>query len=408
MQRVIIWGTGLYGEYALEDLNYDFCKVVAVVDSDVSKHNKKWHGYTVLSFENAIKLEFDYILIAIKNNDEIVGECIIKGYEEKIVIYGKETNCKWLYSAHIKSKEGKEHLGKEIYFLKKKLEKKELEYKNYEYEHGLNKIIINDAISLLQMIIANRNSLVRFGDGEIQIINNEERPWFQKVNAQLSSRLKQIINAEKQGLIVSVADDFGSLEKYNDEAKYHIRHYVTNHRAEALKVLNSNKVYYDAYVSRPYLMYKDKNYSKTIFELWKKVWEGRNVLLVEGPYIRNGVGNDLFVNTNSIRRIICPAQNAFDKYDEILTAVEQYAKKDDLVLISLGPTATVLAYDLFEAGFQAIDFGQLDNEYEWFLMEATTRVPIPGKAVPEIPECRIPDECNDEKYISEIVIDFSK
>ena len=36
-------------------------------------------------------------------------------------------------------------------------------------------------------------------------------------------------------------------------------------------------------------------------------------------------------------------------------------------MIALGPTATVLAYDLAEMGYWALDIGHLDLEYEWFL-----------------------------------------
>ena len=38
-----------------------------------------------------------------------------------------------------------------------------------------------------------------------------------------------------------------------------------------------------------------------------------------------------------------------------------------MILIALGPTATVLAYDLAKAGYWALDIGHLDLEYEWFL-----------------------------------------
>lgn len=31
-----------------------------------------------------------------------------------------------------------------------------------------------------------------------------------------------------------------------------------------------------------------------------------------------GVGKDLYENAKSVKRIICPTNNAFDKYDEIL------------------------------------------------------------------------------------------
>ena len=41
--------------------------------------------------------------------------------------------------------------------------------------------------------------------------------------------------------------------------------------------------------------------------------------------------------------------------------------ENKLILIALGPTATVLAYDLAKAGYWALDIGHLDLEYEWFL-----------------------------------------
>mgnify|MGYP000128627122 CR=1 FL=1 len=45
-------------------------------------------------------------------------------------------------------------------------------------------------------------------------------------------------------------------------------------------------------------------------------------------------------------------------------------EKTALFLIALGPTATVLAYDLFKSGYQAIDAGHVDVEYEWWRMGA--------------------------------------
>lgn len=50
-----------------------------------------------------------------------------------------------------------------------------------------------------------------------------------------------------------------------------------------------------------------------------------------------------------------------------------------MFIIALGPTATVLAYDLSEAGYQALDMGHFDIEYEWFKMGVTSKVPVTGK-----------------------------
>ncbi len=40
----------------------------------------------------------------------------------------------------------------------------------------------------------------------------------------------------------------------------------------------------------------------------------------------------------------------------------------------LGPTAKLLSYDLTKRGYQAIDLGHIDSEYEWFQMKAESKV----------------------------------
>ena len=81
------------------------------------------------------------------------------------------------------------------------------------------------------------------------------------------------------------------------------------------------------------------------FNKLKSLWDSRDLVVVEGEKSRMGIGNNLFSNSNSIKRIICPSKNSFSKYKEILESVKEY-EKDKLILISLGPTATFLAYDL--------------------------------------------------------------
>ena len=63
-----------------------------------------------------------------------------------------------------------------------------------------------------------------------------------------------------------------------------------------------------------------------------------------------------------------------------------------------------MAYDLAKKGYQAIDFGQVDNEYEWFLRQATERIVIEGKSVSEVAWYRIPrTQIHDEKYETQII-----
>lgn len=99
-----------------------------------------------------------------------------------------------------------------------------------------------------------------------------------------------------------------------------------------------------------------------------------------------GIGNDLFNNSKSIKRIICPVVNGFSVYEKILKYIRLLKpNKEDLILISLGPTATALVYDLQNLGNQIIDFGHFDINYEYYLRNATKKIKIPYKYVNEVP-----------------------
>lgn len=149
-------------------------------------------------------------------------------------------------------------------------------------------------------------------------------------------------------------------------------------------------VFGNSLFTRPYMIYKDKKEVKEKFKKIKLIWEKKDVVIIEGALTYFGVGNDLLENAKSIKRVIAPNENAFEKYDEILNQAK-CIEKNTIVLIALGPTATVLAYDLTRLGYQAIDIGHVDIEYEWYLRGTKRKIPIPGKFVNEI-EKKIEDE----------------
>ncbi len=272
------------------------------------------------------------------------------------------------------------------------------------YEYGDFHPEMIDGVKLLEEVIHTGKSLSRFGDGEFQLMQGEDRPWFQAKNNKLQSRLNEVFYSNREDLIVSIPDIFGRLDMYKDNDATNIRVYLQNGtRQKLLDIVGTDRTYYDAYVTRPYLMYKDSENAKAIFKLFKKLWEDKRVLLVEGQYMRSGVGNDLFSNVKSLHRILCPAKNAFDHYDEILSAIKKYLSEIDIVLIGLGPTATVLAYDVSKSGVQTIDLGQIDNEYEWYLRGADERIPLDNKAVPELEGYHTANNLQDDTYESQIL-----
>ena len=152
----------------------------------------------------------------------------------------------------------------------------------------------------------------------------------------------------------------------------------------------------DSQISRPYLRYEDKTIAPVLFDLWKELVRGRNLVIVEGRFTRMGIGNDLFAGAASIRRVWCPPTGAFARYDEIVAAVKEIADKDDLIMLALGATATILAYDLAKLGYQAIDAGHLDVEYVHLLKGLTVISPIEGRYV---------NECGDAGKEQQVVED---
>ena len=134
----------------------------------------------------------------------------------------------------------------------------------------------------------------------------------------------------------------------------------------------------------------------------KKIWEQKDILIIEGEFSRLGIGNNLFDNTKSIKRIICPAFNAFKVYNKILKFIKSLKEKR-LILIALGPTATILAYDLFKLGYQAIDIGHIDIEYEWFLRKVKRRILIKNKYVNEVIGKNHFTKVNDNRYYNQII-----
>ena len=270
--------------------------------------------------------------------------------------------------------------------------------------------IIESSETTIDEIVNNRKSLARFGDGEFATIAHVIRHKFQTVvDDCLAQRLTEVLNCEDDGLMIGMADHYGNLDMYTSSSQREIRTYLTPQiRSEHLALLKPDKKYYNAYITRPYIMYADNQTDAPAlrFKNLKRIWDKRNCIFVEGYYTRLGYGNDLFDNANSIKRILGPAENAFSQYDQILeTCLQQ--DKDVLFLIALGPTATVLAYDLFKAGYQAVDIGHIDMEYEWFLQGKGRRTQVKGKYNNESREEMILYPVEDEAYLSQIIADFS-
>ena len=244
--------------------------------------------------------------------------------------------------------------------------------------------ILND-IETVNLIINNKMSIARYGDGEFKWLLKIKQNSFQTDNEIMQKRLEQILQIKpKDNILVGIPYMFNDMRELNIDAKAYWKKFFYFNRNNIEKFLNQNQVYCNSNITRPYIDYKDKNYQKieSKFLNLKKIWENREIIIVEGKYSRLGRKNDLFDNVKKIERIICPPVNAFDKYEQIKNTVEQNSK-EKLYIISLGPTATIISYDLAVIGYQCVDIGHIDIEYMWFKQGTKHKESIPGKFVNE-------------------------
>ncbi|MCR1823329.1 SP_1767 family glycosyltransferase [Terrisporobacter muris] len=279
----------------------------------------------------------------------------------------------------------------------------ELSYRRYEILNIFtNKIDIMTIEESIDYIIENKCSLSRFGDGEMKLISRE-RIDFQQYDQRLSNKLKELLQSDEDNHIVGIPDVFKSLNKYQNEAKFYWKRHIWKYGHSWFGLINKKKKYLNSFISRCYMIFNKKDNSKKYFDKIKEIWSNRDIIIIEGEESRLGIGNDLFDNTKSIKRILAPKRDAFDVYDEVLKYVDNNIEKNKLILLALGPTATVMAYDLAKLGYQAIDIGHIDIEYEWFLQKTKSKIAIKTKFVGEAKDGQNVENIEDVKYFEEIM-----
>ena len=264
---------------------------------------------------------------------------------------------------------------------------------------------ILDTKSSLNKIIKNKCSVARFGDGEFNLIRGQEL-GFQKFDEQLARSLKSVLETPVVGLEIGLPDVFGDLSAYQDKSSCFWRAYMGKYRGELSNLIDYDRTYLNTNMTRFWSGYKDHAVVPEIVSLYRKIWAERDVVFIEGKFTRMGVGNDLFANCKSIKRILCPPENAFDKYDVIMDLFRsQKISKESLIILALGPTATVLARDLTKLHYQALDLGHLDVQYEYSLRNAQGKISLIGKYVNENVggHTDISDDIIDQTYLDSIL-----
>lgn len=278
-------------------------------------------------------------------------------------------------------------------------------YKTRDKRKGYKPYKILNAEQTIKRVIENRISISRYGDADFRLLTETGDVGYQEPNHLLAVELRRVLLSSSDQHLVCIPIFLNNFSYYRIAIRFWCLNFLNNNWKLLKPYLRHDYTYGNANASRFYFDTPRRNKkTEKIINLFKKLWEDKDILILEGEYSRLGVGNNLFDNCRSIQRIICPAKNAFSLYDTIFNEVLEHGK-DKLILMALGSTATVMAYDLSQKGYWAVDVGHIDMEYVWYLMKAETKVPIPGRILNEVNETQSSEISQEfiNAYISSIV-----
>lgn len=250
------------------------------------------------------------------------------------------------------------------------------------------------------IVAREKKSIARYGDGEFGIIAGIGRWNFQSASPKLAEKLARVLEASDEGFLVCINRNFyGNLEHMAEADADGVRAYMRPEvRKEHAKLLDPEKTY-------GHTLMNEVNSEDSLREV-REIWDQKDCIFIEGQHTGMGVGNDLFSNCRSIERILCPSENAIDRYDDIINAVLKQSK-DKLILLALGPTATALSYDLYKEGYWAVDIGHIDLYYEKYIrnLPLLQDVSIPFKycSWDEVGERRQIEDISDSVYQSQVI-----
>lgn len=244
----------------------------------------------------------------------------------------------------------------QLHLLKRKIERRlapKSSFHKYQYLLPFKKTYpkVYSIEKTIDDLLHSNKSISRFGDGEFHLCLGQAIN-FQSSSPSLQKRLKEVLNSSNQECQVAIIEYvIEGMTPYTQEFWYENISFITK--------LFKKKQYHNARISR--------QLTQEQFLKLKVIWQNRDVIFITGKGSRFDTNHELFDKIKSHVTIYGKAENAWDNYDELLSEVISEAKniKDPLVICSLGPTATVLAYDLStKHNIRTLDLGHLTNVYD--------------------------------------------
>lgn len=233
---------------------------------------------------------------------------------------------------------------------------------------------IHDVSETASMLAETVRSFSRFGDGEFKLMTETGVDHsFQRGSEELSRRLREIVGSDEASVEIGV----NRIYYYSDGFDHpYIENFIFRRGYGSLMTgrrypdLLTRGHYYDSVFSIPFHHYAlPRDFFEGYYAGAKRIWEGRVVWLVTGDVEIAGYAFNIFSESaRDVKVVGISKTDAFEYHGRILKHLKGLgiSKKNDIVLLVCGIEGTVLAYDLAELGYRAIDAGHIAKEYDMF------------------------------------------
>ncbi len=196
-------------------------------------------------------------------------------------------------------------------------------------------------------------SIIRFGDGEIFILNGGDLPG-QKYDTHLAHLMSECISTYSKTSPYVVCLNRIPLEKSNSLLR----------KERLIPCWLPSKVYFNLYFRKKekYLDAAMFYYGDTIPKYFEKYLLTKNIILITNKDNILRFSGNIKIPFSNVSFIETSSKDAFFQYNEIkkevMNLVDKNGKKDTIILAAFGPSSKALAFELSKEGIQVVDIGQ--------------------------------------------------
>lgn len=239
-------------------------------------------------------------------------------------------------------------------------------YLKYEYPESIDNIWTPNVIdyeATLELLKRDPKSLVRLGDGEVELINGADI-LFQKYNSELADCLRQLVEGYRPDIYAGI--NYNYFHSTINMPKYVRRFYMTvaaKYREWLLVHCSRERPFWIAAgFNQLYMVYQDYDFGGYYRRLMS-LFEGRDVTIFIGKNTRAKLSYNVFSSAASCEWVDCPSSHAFDSMDSILEESRKRSRSR-LLVYCIGPASKYAVVKMTDEGHMAWDMGHLPADYD--------------------------------------------